>query len=198
MKLKIFALIGVFMTKMPVDTLASAIVADSLSHLKKQKQGDPQSHILTNQHIFGLAKAYSTGQEPKSDTAGPTEKGEKKVVASQEVTSVDGMKEEKKSDESMPADENAEEVNKDQAKDGEGTSDQAKGGEGNNDEAKAEEGNSDHGAESAESTENKLPETAESKVGEEQSNESEKVNQEPGNDAGNEMHQTSKESNSAE
>ena len=188
LRIKIFALIGLFLTKMPVDTLASAIVADSLSHLKKQKQGDPQSHILTNQHIFGLAKAYATGQELKSDTTGPTEKGEKKAVASQEVTSGDGMKEEKKSDESTPADENAEEVNKDQAKGEEGTSDQAK----------VEEGNNDQEAESAESTENKLPETAEGKVGEEQSNESEKVNQEPGNDAGNEGDQTPKESNSAE
>ena len=174
---------------MPVDTLARAIVADSLSHLKKQKQAEPQSVILTNQHIFDLAKAYQTGQEPKSDVTGPTEKGERKVLASQEVQPGDGVIEDKKSDESTPAGENAEEVNKDQAKAGEGNSDQAKTEEGGSNQAKAE---------STESTEHKLSETADGKSEEEQPSESEKKNQESPNHAGNDVDQKPKESDSAE
>ena len=51
------------MSKMPVDTLATAIVSDALIQLKKAKADKPQSRILNNPEIFDLAREYKKQQE---------------------------------------------------------------------------------------------------------------------------------------
>ena len=51
------------MSKMPVDTLARAIVSDALIQLKKAKADKPQSHILNNAEVFDLAREYKRQQE---------------------------------------------------------------------------------------------------------------------------------------
>ena len=73
------------MTKMPVDTLAKAIVVDALKQLKKEKQDERHSHILSNHQIFDLAKECEKNQEPGSEATVPTERGEEKVETSNEV-----------------------------------------------------------------------------------------------------------------
>ncbi|XP_065059988.1 oxidoreductase HTATIP2-like [Rhopilema esculentum] len=61
--------VGLFMTKMPVDTLAKAIVADAINQLQKEKTEEAYSHILANHQILDLAKAYLKEEQGDSVAA---------------------------------------------------------------------------------------------------------------------------------
>ena len=164
------------MTKMPVDTLAKAIVIDALNQLKKEKQDDRHSHILSNHQIFDLAKECGKNQEPGSAATASTERGEGKVETPKEVKPELDKNDEGKSEESQAIEGKPEEGNTDQGK--------AEESIGNTDQGKAEES---------------VPsESNEGKITEELPKESEDKSEEPAKDGANEMDQTTKEGDQAE
>ena len=57
------------MTKMPVDTLAKAIVVDAINQLQKEKTEEAHSHILANHQILDLARAYLKEEQDASMAA---------------------------------------------------------------------------------------------------------------------------------
>ena len=79
------------MTKMPVDALAKAIVADALNQLKRDKAEDRRSHVLSNHQILDLVKAYKKSQEPTPDAA--AEKTEADAETSEGVQTEEGKAE---------------------------------------------------------------------------------------------------------
>eukprot|EP00112_Aurelia_sp_Birch-Aquarium-sp1_P007199 Seg1784.3 transcript_id=Seg1784.3/GoldUCD/mRNA.D3Y31 product="Oxidoreductase HTATIP2" protein_id=Seg1784.3/GoldUCD/D3Y31 len=81
---------GWFMSKMPVDTLAMAIVSDVLIQLKKAKADKPQSHLLNNPEIIDLAREYKKQQE--IDLPEKTEKKECAEDKAQEAAEVEATK----------------------------------------------------------------------------------------------------------
>ena len=87
------------MTKMPVDTLARAMVTDALKQLKKEKSDDRYHHILSNHQIFDLAKEYKMSLETGPEVAVSNEKGEGNVETQKEPKVEDGLVDKGKCDE---------------------------------------------------------------------------------------------------
>lgn len=81
------------MTKMPIDTLAKAIVADAVNQLKKDKAEERHSHVLSNHQIFDLAKAYNKDQEPASEAVAEAT-GKAATETDKEENAEDGKKDE--------------------------------------------------------------------------------------------------------
>ena len=108
------------MTKMPVDTLAKAIVADAVNQLSNKKSGEHYSHILSNHQILDLARAYKKSQQPPSEAVEASQTEEGATEASKEGEGEEAKQEEVKAEE--------------------GKSDEGKSVEGEAEEPKADEG----------------------------------------------------------